>query len=221
MGDHESGHRTGIQNIMNNGDIHKLKEGLKLTTRQREILVGTLLGDGHLESQNNGRTYRLKIEHGIAQREYVMWLYEEFKDWVRTKPRVRTRKDGRTFIGFTTYSHGAFRFYGQQFYDGKKKVVPRLIRKLLKPLSIAVWYMDDGSRKSAQHRTYIIHTYGFTKTELTELQKALGLHGIDSSLHRQKRIMWRIYVITKSAAHMKRLLEKHVGHLETMKYKIG
>ena len=43
-------------------DIEEYKQHLKLTRTQREVLVGLLLGDGHLETQNGGRTYRLKIE---------------------------------------------------------------------------------------------------------------------------------------------------------------
>lgn len=39
----------------------------KLTEQQREITVGLLLGDGHLETRTNGRTYRLKVEHSEEQ----------------------------------------------------------------------------------------------------------------------------------------------------------
>jgi hypothetical protein len=207
---------------MNTDEIKKLKEGLKLTQRQRDILVGTLLGDGHLETQNNGRTYRLKVEHSIAQREYVEWLYEEFKQWVRSEPYVRHRKNGQTFVGFTTYSHGAFRFYGHQFYDdNRKKVVPKQIHKWLKPLGIAVWYLDDGSQKSAKHSTYILHTNAFKKVELERLQKTLVQYGIQTSLHKQGQGVWRIYVLTKSARMLKAVVQKYVGHIDAMKYKIG
>ncbi len=206
---------------MKNDEIETYKKGLALTQRQRDILVGTLLGDGHLETQNNGRTYRLKIEHSIAQKEYVLWLYRELQEWVRSKPKIRTRANGLKFIGFTTYSHGAFRFYGQQFYDGKKKILPKLIHKIVSPLSIAIWYMDDGSKKSLSHSTYILHTYGYNKKELEMLQKVLGLYGIETTLHKQGSDMWRVYVVTKTAPILKDILEKHTGHLETMKYKIG
>ena len=66
---------------MNTKEIKNYKEKLKLTRRQREIIVGKLLGDGHLESMNNGRTYRLKIEHSLKQKEYVDWFYQEFEEW--------------------------------------------------------------------------------------------------------------------------------------------
>ena len=206
---------------MNTKEFREIKQGLALTSRQRDIIVGTLLGDAHLETQNDGKTYRLKIEHSIDQMEYVEWLYHEFQEWVPGKIYVRRRKDGRTFTGFTTYSHGAFRFYAHQFYDGRKKSVPKNIHKTLKPLGIAVWYMDDGSQKSAKHNTYIIHTYGFTKSGLERLQEVLSQHKIETTLHRQKRNTLRIYVLTKSSMVFYEMLKKHVGHIRTMQYKIG
>jgi hypothetical protein len=64
---------------MNLGSINNLKKKLKLTKKQKSILVGKILGDGHLETQNKGKTYRLKVEHSIEQKEYVDWLYYELK----------------------------------------------------------------------------------------------------------------------------------------------
>ncbi len=43
-------------------EIKNRKKHLKLLEKQSEILVGLLLGDGHLETQKKGRTYRLKME---------------------------------------------------------------------------------------------------------------------------------------------------------------
>ena len=104
-------------------EIERHVKNLKLTERQRAIVTGLLLGDGHLETQNNGRTFRLKVEHGIAQKAYVDWLHEEFKDWVRTPPSERVKLSFGKLImsyGFTTYSSGLLRFYAQQFYQSGK-----------------------------------------------------------------------------------------------------
>src|SRR3989339_1494762 len=127
--------------------IENYKRNLKLTKEQRAIIVGTLLGDGHLESSNKSRTYRLKIEHSIKQKEYVGWLYQRMKPWINGLPKARKVNsifpNGKilesTKYGFTTYSHGNLRYYGQQFYSKeKKKVVPKMISKLLSPLAIAI-----------------------------------------------------------------------------------
>ena len=110
---------------MNSNEIKSFAESIKLTDEQREILVGTLLGDGHLETQNKGRTFRLKVEHSISQKDYTDWLYEKFKNLVLTKPQVKEQKiNGKLYqkYWFSTVSNGAVRFYAQQFYQNGKKV---------------------------------------------------------------------------------------------------
>src|SRR3990167_5341151 len=110
---------------MNSKKINRLKQGLKLTKLQREILIGLLLGDGHLESINKGRLYRLKVEYSERQKEYALWIWNLLKNWTHSEPYQRQKSTGSKIVGFTTYSHGAFRFYGQQFYAGKgQKQIP-------------------------------------------------------------------------------------------------
>ena len=97
------------------------------------------------------------------------------------------KKNGSDMVGFRTYSHPSFRFYGQQFYPKGKKVVPKIIGKILTELGLAIWYADDGSRKSLKHKTFNIHTLAFSKKDLERLQKVLDMKfGIKTSLHRQR-----------------------------------
>lgn len=161
---------------MNTNEIKDLASSIKLTSIQREILVGLMLGDGHLETRNNERTFRLKVEHSIKQKEYADWLYEQFKNMVLTKPQLKLQMiQGvmRRKYWFSTISSGALRFYGQQFYQNKKKVVPKLIGKLTTALSLAIWFMDDGSLKSAKHRARIINTQCFGEEDLKRLRDML------------------------------------------------
>ena len=164
---------------------------MKMNDEIRSVLVGTLLGDGHLETQNGGRTYRLKIEHSVKQREYTQWLYKHLKNWVLQSPKEKTKVvKGKTYtnIWFSTISDGKFRFYGQQFYDevGKKHVPPR-IDKMLTPLALAVWFMDDGSSKSKQHKALILNTQCFSKREHKLLINALSeKFEIEANLRPQK-----------------------------------
>ena len=91
---------------------------------QRSILVGLLLGDGHLEAVTRDQTYRLKVEHSLKQKEYVDWLYEQWKDSVQREPYTKEKSlQEKKFscYGFTTRSSGSYRFYAQQFYAGRKK----------------------------------------------------------------------------------------------------
>ncbi len=193
-----------------------------LSQIQRDVLVGLLLGDGHLETQNGGRTYRLKVEHGLKQKDYVHWLYGIFSEWVPNGIYNKNRKDGSKSIGFTTRSHGTFRFYGQQFYgENQKKHIPTLIRKILTPIGMAVWFMDDGSRKSLRHNTYNIHTLGYLKKDLEVMQDVLlKMFNIRTRLHKQKGKYHRIYILSESAMRFTDLIKEYVIPIQSMEHKL-
>lgn len=206
---------------MRSKKLEILKQKLKLTKQQRQIIVGKLLGDGHLETQNGGRAYRLKIEHSLKQKQYVEWLYDIFRAWVTTPPKIRPKQAaGRAYTNyaFSTVSHSSLRFYGQQFYPTGHKQVPRAIHRLLQPLSLAVWFMDDGSRKSKIHRARLLNTQGFAKGELGRLQKVLeDKFGISTSLRKQRE-GWQILIPGDQWLKFKRIITPYI--IPTMRYKI-
>lgn len=175
---------------MNTATIRELAKSLFLTRQQQAIAVGLMLGDGHLETQNQGRTYRLKIEQSFGHREYVDWLYGQLGNLGQTPPRareqIRAEKVNQKY-GFNTLSLASLRFYGQLFYRGGEKVVPKLIGKLVTPLSLAVWFMDDGSIKSAHHRAKILNTQAFDSDSIENLRQMLAVRfKIDVTLRAQK-----------------------------------
>jgi hypothetical protein len=204
---------------MNTKEIREKKKDLKLSKRQRELVVGLLLGDGHLETQNGGRTYRLKVEHCAAQREYLEWIAREFKDWLLSG-RYEKRKGTKTVYGFTTVSHPAFRFYGAQFYQEGKKRIPPLIKKLMTQLSLAIWFLDDGSAKSSKHQSLVIHSLGYTKKDLGSVQDALKSFGIECSLHKQRNGSHRLYFPHKSSLVIERFVRPVLNDVPTLAYKV-
>lgn len=206
---------------MNTNEIREYKKTLKLTEVQRSILIGTLLGDGHLETQDKGKTYRLKIEHQAQQRDYTEWLYSQFKEWTRSGI-YKKLKAGKEYVGFNTYSHGAFRFYAQQFYVERKKKIPKIISKLLDSVSLAIWFMDDGSWKSNKHNTFIIHTLGFAKNDLELVRQVLQKKfKIETKLHKQKEKYWRLYINSKSAKDFESIIKPTTSLFDSMKAKMG
>ena len=193
-----------------------------LNEEQRAILVGLLLGDGHLETQNNCRTYRLKVEHSEVQADYSKWLFKKFEHLCDQKEVYRrVRKDGRISVGFTTRSTGIFRFYAQQFYVERKKRIPPMIHKMLTKVGLAIWFMDDGSRKSARHHTYNIHTLGYTKSDLEFMKNKLdSLFRIQVTLHKQRNNSWRLYIGSHSAPDFTKLVKPYVQKIPSMRKKL-
>src|SRR5687767_10032177 len=107
----------------------------------------------------------LEVEQSATHEAYVRHLFELFGPWILSPPKQKraTASAGAqtTSWSFNTVSHGALRFYAQQFYPEHRKRVPTLIHRWLTPIGLAYWYMDDGSIKSAQSKGVVFHTHGF------------------------------------------------------------
>jgi hypothetical protein len=78
----QSGKFVEPQNTMKPGVIlaGQKKEILKeiiLSERQEAIILGNILGDGHLQLSPNGQKARLRFTHSMRQHEYVKWQYEQ------------------------------------------------------------------------------------------------------------------------------------------------
>lgn len=199
-----------------------MKKHQAFSKKQREILVGTLLGDAHAETRTNGKTYRVKIEHGISQKKYVDWLYSELKSLTASPPRIKKqiiREKSYKKCWFQTISSGSFRFYAAQFYQGKKKVVPKLIHRWLTPLALAVWFMDDGSIKSSKHSAKIINTQSFSIEDVNRLIKVLEqLYGVKAK-PRKQRSGYQIYLLAETIERFKAVIAPHI--IPSMQYKLG
>lgn len=169
-----------------------------LTKEQRDIIIGTSLGDAHLKTQTRGDTYSIHFEQSIKKRVYVEHLYDVFFSLVNpdTPPAVRVAEKG-TKLAFTTLNHPSLRHYGRLFNwsttedELKKgvgrKQVPKNIYKYLSDRALAYWFMDDGALKGNNRSGKTIHTEGFTKESVYILQDALIRKGIDTKVHIQNR----------------------------------
>lgn len=209
---------------MNSKFIDEFRSRINLNKKQKDIVVGLMLGDGCLESQNNGRTYRLKIEQSLLHKNYVDWLYGKFKNLVLTEPREKT-KNIRDEIyhnyGFQTISCGNLRFFAQQFYDqnsGKKKI-PKFIGTLLTPLALAIWFMDDGQIKSKKHRALLINSQCFSKKDLRLLLRVLKDKFEINATLKKERTGYRIYLLSSTISNFLNLINSYIH--PSMRYKLG
>lgn len=198
-----------------------MNDKLKISSRQKQIIIGKLLGDGHLETANS-KTYRLKIEHSFNQRLYVDWLYQELKSLASAEPKLKLQiVKGIEYkkYWFNTHYSGSFRFYARQFYQGKTKIAPQLIDHWLTPLALAVWFMDDGSVKSKECQGKILNTQSFDAVSLERLQQALDKNfRIRTSLRKQKE-GFQIYILAGETKKLRQTIGKYV--LASMRYKLG
>ena len=113
-----------------------------LSTVQWEAALGLILGDASLQSQNGGKTYRLKFEWGDKQKSYVDHIVELYDEWVISPPHKKTRMSpkGNEIInwGFQTISHEAFNPLANLFLiNNKKGITESLIPNYLTARGLA------------------------------------------------------------------------------------
>ena len=199
-----------------------MNKKLKITSRQKQIIIGKILGDGCLETAN-GITYRLKIEHGIKQKDYVFWIYKELENLAASEPKFKlhkssTRKDYEKYWFNTSYTT-SLKFYGQQFYPQGRKVVPKLIHRWLTPLVFAVWFMDDGSVKSKECKGRIINTQSFDTISLKRLQLAIEANFKIRTTLRKQKDGTQIYIPASEYDKLQRVIGKYI--IPSLSYKLG
>ena len=106
-----------------------------LTKRQKDIIVGSLLGDGYLD-KNRYESIALEVKQKNSCKEYVFWLYKELKSLCGSQPKQR--KDNNQWRLLTKYSKDLGRMY-KFFYPNGRKIIPaNLSETLISPLSLAV-----------------------------------------------------------------------------------
>lgn len=131
-----------------------------------------MLGDGHLEF-NGYRGSRLQIKQSEEKREYVQWLYGHFTELVRTPPQQRL--DTKQWY-FGTRFFSDLESFRKLFYENRTKKLPENITELFhSPLTLAVWFMDDGrlDYRANSHYAYHMSTDSFTESEVNVLQRLL------------------------------------------------
>lgn len=124
---------------------------LFLTQEQKEIILGIILGDGYINKQGN-----LKVSHSKKQFAYIYWLHHKLSPLTFSlKENIKTNS-----FSFTTKSLDFLKQLRKELYvNGKKKITKKILEKLT-PLSLAVWFMDDGSiNESKSNNT--LHTEEF------------------------------------------------------------
>ncbi len=115
-------------------------------------MLGGLLGDGALSTSRSGHGARYRFRHGAKQVAYADWKASLFANLHCARS---TNAKGAVFYDLQPLPELAE--VRQAVYLGGKKVLSEDYLKQLTPLSLALWYMDDGCyterAKGMQERT--------------------------------------------------------------------
>src|SRR3989338_1877049 len=148
-----------------------------LSKEAKMIILGSLLGDGSLKLHPKYRNARFSFRHSEKQSDYFFWKCKKLKEIFGPKYYLRQSKNGKDGWGiaklrFQSKALSALTDLFNLTHNKGKLLIRRKWLNLLTPLSLAVWWQDDGSI-IANGRKGVLCTDGFTPPEVKLLQKYL------------------------------------------------
>jgi hypothetical protein len=200
---------------------------INLTVRQKDLLIGSMLGDGQLTKVNDGfeackekQSSFIEV-HCLKQEEYIKWKYNELKCFL---PKLKEiDNSGFPAYELRTIRHPILTDMEKEWYarddlgryikrnGNRLKIVPRNIS--LSPLSLAVWYLDDGWRPKRDRQIFIsTYGFGFDDCEFLLCQiKNLGISNCHVRKRQYKRDYPEIVVGASSSLDFLNLIENQVA----------
>jgi len=160
---------------------------MNFTVKQKSVITGSLLGDGHITHPPYGNSAFTKNQCA-AHREYLEWHAELFDGMACPIGEYDNWANGKRYtqLKFRVSSHPYFSDLRKTWYPDGIKVVPEDIE--LDPLAIAVWLCDDGSN-ALDARRLSFHTNNFTANDIHALQHQLEQFDIQSRITGQNIIV--------------------------------
>ena len=182
---------------------------IPLDDLQRQMVIGSILGDGTLPQTTAGSCFR--VHHGKRQRSYVDWKHGILERYVRTAPT-----ECRNGYYFRTVTHPELSQLRDLCYEQNRKIVPLdLLNGELTDLGLAVWFMDDGASDGKQVR---FNTQSFSLSENEALVAILrAKFGLEARLNVDKD-RFRLRLTAASMDRFRAIVQPHI--LPDMLYKL-
>ncbi len=194
----------------------RIATGQGLTALARDVVIGTVLGDGHL----NPESAHLFMGHSVKQEEYAVFkavLLAELSPRIEEVARAAVVGGWSTHdaVHVRTIAHRSLGILRQQFYRPKKGV-PEWIAEQLNERTLAIWFMDDGYtriRPGGREPLAEIATNSFTDHDLQVLLMGLRRLGLPA-----KTLRRRIYFDVPTTKKLSALIAPFVP--PSMRYKL-
>lgn len=181
-----------------------------------DVIVGTVLGDGHLSAAS---AY-LSVGHSARQAEYARFklaLLEELQPVIQEFAVAAVAGGERMYpvVHVRTRAHRALGVMRREFYDDEKRV-PEWLDTELNERMLAIWFMDDGYtriRGGGREPLSEIATVGFSASDIQILLQGLSRLGLPA-----KSLRGRIYFDVSTTKELSRRIARFVP--PTMRYKL-
>lgn len=184
-----------------------------LTEFEREIIVGSLLGDGYMRIIPNRSDAFLEINHSFKAKNYVDFKYKSLQRLCESAPKGRTTNNNRVAYRFFTKQHKDLTVLYNQFYKNNKKIIPKDL--MISPMILAIWYMDDGSK--CRDSDIYLNTQQFSVDDQNILLYKLRSIGINARMNKDKKY-FRIRILKQSVKKFMEIISPYI--INTMRYKL-
>lgn len=149
----------------------KILSKLKMTPQCKEVLLGTLLGDGSLKINKGYVNARFAMRHAIKQRNWFDWKANKLGELASSKA-IHIQQPSKNSYGKTKEPMMRFQTLVSPELTKVHKIVTEnnkmLIRRRwlnqLTPISLMCWWLDDGSL-IANWRQGVFCCEGFSQKE--------------------------------------------------------
>lgn len=135
-------------NLYCNKEIPYYKKKFIINDYDKSLIIGSILGDGSID--NNGR---FSVTHSMKQSEYCKWKSEKLNGNYRIdKPRF-DKRTSKTYYScsFTKKPCEFTKWLRKELYIPKKRITKESL-KYYNDLSLAIHFMDDGSKANSSYR---------------------------------------------------------------------
>lgn len=195
------------------------KEKLSLLPEELEVIYGGLLGDSHLRKGRN----EINFAHSINQSEYLHWKWGKLEMISNKIYEIDSNgfKQERfnSFINEKDYRHLYLLTYNH--HTGKKTVTRKWLN-LLTPLSLAIWWMDDGCLSVCKGNRYgKLCTHSFSYEEHLIIQKYFKtVWNIDIQIKLEKNKYYFCRLNVENLKKLFNIIYPYIFENPNMMYKI-
>jgi len=167
-----------------------LRSEMGLTPIQHSVLLGKLLGDGYLDRATSGSA-SIAFGHRVADAEYIDWTLRALGDLASSTIEKAVSGYGSQMVRSRSVFAPTIAAEFGDFISSAGRHIPSWVAEDLDPLSLAFWYMDDGSLgdDGRQECRANIATHGFTAADHNILRSALGHLGIRADIQETKGML--------------------------------
>ena len=141
---------------------------INLSMSTKQIILGSILGDGSLKIAKNYKNARFSERHSIVQENYLRWKYSKLNPElkgtiIRTEPEKSSYSKKAKIIYQSAVNENLTSLH-HLTHKKNKKIIKRSWLNNLDALGLAIWWCDDGSFNNLKNQG-VFCTDSFTYKE--------------------------------------------------------